>query len=288
MKFVTYNIQYCTGLDGKVDPQRIIDEVTGADVIALQEVERFWERSGNIDQVEIFREHFSDYFCVYGAGVDLHVEGSSPVDNMRRQFGNMILSKYPILHSRTHLLPKRGSIGPISIQRCAVEATISVNDDLLRIYSIHLTHLSPETRMPQIEWILDIHRDAIHEGYPVQGDLNGKDWGQNITDEMQVVANCALMFGDFNFQPDSEEYNAIVGPVSAYGDHITPHDGFVDAWTHCGGDKMASITCDVRGKPARLDYCFTSTAIRNKLVSCQVNEKAKGSDHLPVWVELDL
>ena len=105
---------------------------------------------------------------------------------------------------------------------------------------------------------------------------------------MQMVAENALMFGDFNFQPDSIEYDTIIGPMSAYGDHITPQDGFVDAWTHCGGDKMASITCEIRGKSARLDYCFTSTAIRNKLVSCKVDDKAKGSDHLPVWVELDI
>ena len=45
MKFVTYNIQYCKGQDGQVDPERIAKEVAGADIIALQEVERFWPRT---------------------------------------------------------------------------------------------------------------------------------------------------------------------------------------------------------------------------------------------------
>lgn len=51
MKLVTYNIQFGKGLDGRVDLDRIADEIRGADIIALQEVERFWPRSGNTDQV---------------------------------------------------------------------------------------------------------------------------------------------------------------------------------------------------------------------------------------------
>ena len=53
MKIVTYNIQFGRGRDGKVDLGRIIDAVRGADVIALQEVDRFWARSHMMDQVEV-------------------------------------------------------------------------------------------------------------------------------------------------------------------------------------------------------------------------------------------
>ena len=41
IKIVTYNIQFGQGRDGKVDLGRIIDSVKGADLIALQEVDRF-------------------------------------------------------------------------------------------------------------------------------------------------------------------------------------------------------------------------------------------------------
>ena len=51
MQFVSYNIQYCKGSDGRVDPARIAREVSGADVIALQEVDRFWPHTGMVDQV---------------------------------------------------------------------------------------------------------------------------------------------------------------------------------------------------------------------------------------------
>ena len=49
MKIVTYNIQYGLGKDNRYDLARIAGEVAGADIIALQEVERHWQRSGCVD-----------------------------------------------------------------------------------------------------------------------------------------------------------------------------------------------------------------------------------------------
>ena len=75
MKIVTYNIQFGQGRDGRVDLDRIIAAVDGADVIALQEVDRFWTRSGNTDQVAFIRAAFVGYDAVYGPGVDQSVPG---------------------------------------------------------------------------------------------------------------------------------------------------------------------------------------------------------------------
>jgi endonuclease/exonuclease/phosphatase family metal-dependent hydrolase len=41
MKLVTWNIQWCRGCDGRVDPQRIVDDARAFadfDVLCLQEV----------------------------------------------------------------------------------------------------------------------------------------------------------------------------------------------------------------------------------------------------------
>jgi endonuclease/exonuclease/phosphatase family metal-dependent hydrolase len=286
MKCVTYNIQYATGRDGKVDLARICDEVSGADIIALQEIDRFWPRTGDVDQVRIFQEHFADYYSTYGAGVDLHLPGSKPADQKRRQFGNMILSRFPIEYSRHHLLPKHGSISPLSIQRSAIEASIKINDQPLRVYSVHLTHLSAETRLPQLQHLMKIHHSAIHEGYPIEGDTRGLSWQDGINS--QDVAADALICGDFNFQPDSVEYNHMIGPISDYGGHITSHCGFIDAWCQAGHEKMQGWTSDVNDNPARLDYFFVSSSIRNSVKNCQVDTTATGSDHFPVWLELSI
>lgn len=44
MKLATYNIHYGLGKDERYDLARIAKDVAGADIIALQEVERFWPR----------------------------------------------------------------------------------------------------------------------------------------------------------------------------------------------------------------------------------------------------
>jgi endonuclease/exonuclease/phosphatase family metal-dependent hydrolase len=51
MRLVTYNIQFGQGKDGRFDLERIAREVEGADVIAMQEVERYGKRSDLVDQV---------------------------------------------------------------------------------------------------------------------------------------------------------------------------------------------------------------------------------------------
>jgi|TARA_B110001450_G_scaffold113866_1_gene107652 endonuclease/exonuclease/phosphatase family metal-dependent hydrolase len=45
LKLVSYNIQYGFGTDESYDLGRIAQVVEGADIIALQEVERNWSRT---------------------------------------------------------------------------------------------------------------------------------------------------------------------------------------------------------------------------------------------------
>ena len=72
MRLVSYNIQYCTGKDGTVDVGRVVAEVENADIIAMQEVDRFWSRSGMTDQVEEITRRLPDHHWVYGPGIDLN------------------------------------------------------------------------------------------------------------------------------------------------------------------------------------------------------------------------
>ena len=127
MQIVSYNIQFGTGRDEKVDLARIADTVRGADLIALQEVERHAKRTGMVDQAAVLTSLLPEYYWVYGPGMDLSADvmgpGGQPF-HRRRQFGNMLLSKTPILTARNHLLPKMGTLEQFSLQRCALEGVI--------------------------------------------------------------------------------------------------------------------------------------------------------------------
>ncbi|MYK32252.1 MAG: EEP domain-containing protein, partial [Boseongicola sp. SB0670_bin_30] len=109
MKLVTYNVRYARGLDGKFDYDRIAHAVEGGDVIALQEVERHWRRSGMADQVALIEERLPRHHSCYGPAFDVDASETAPdghVTNRRRQFGTMILSRWPVREARTHILPK--------------------------------------------------------------------------------------------------------------------------------------------------------------------------------------
>jgi endonuclease/exonuclease/phosphatase family metal-dependent hydrolase len=284
MQLASYNIQYGRGKDGRFDLERIAGELAGADVIALQEVERNWERSGLVDQPAELARLLDGYDWVYGPGVDL--AGRTPGPDARRQFGNLLLSRSPILSSRNHLLPKYASLGPMSLQRGAIEGVVDTAAGPVRFCSVHLTHLSAETRLPQVLALLDLHRRAPLEGAALTGGGLKEEWTR---DGMPVaMPRNAILMGDFNLEPDSEEYARLAGPESPYGGRIVNPEGFVDAWTWSGGDPAAGYTSDVRGRPARLDYCFVSAALAERIGSVSVDEAATGSDHQPLWVEMDI
>ena len=286
MKIVTYNIQFGCGRDGKVDLDRIVEAVHDADVIALQEVDRYWPRSGDMDQVKLIVEKLPGFDFAYGPGVDQAITGKVGTDGRptRRQFGNLLISRGPIGYVRHHLLPKFASIGPLSIQRSALECAIQTDCGPIRFYSLHLTHLSAETRMPQVSSLLRLHREAQMEGAPVCGDANGSYWHDGVA--KAPPPDAAILLGDFNFQPDSREYAEMVGPLSPYGGRVTHPLGFVDAWTMADGEDDTGYTADVEGAPARLDYAFVSASLCDRIRSCWVDRDADGSDHQPLWLDV--
>ncbi len=289
MRFVSYNIQYGRGRDGVFDLKRIAETIAGADVIALQEVERYWQRSGMCDQPQLIADLLGEYHWTYGAGFDVDAgsrDNNGRVRNRRRQFGNMLLSRAPIRSSRNHLLPKYASLGPMSLQRSALEGVIETGRGWLRLYSVHLTHLCAETRLPQVETLLDIHRRAAVEGAALSGGGLKDEWTQDGLPP--ALPDVAIMMGDFNMQPDSEEYARITGPVSVYGGRITNPQGFVDAWVAAGNPEQEGVSADIDGRGVRLDYCFASAVLGEHIAAARIDSQADGSDHQPLWVEIDL
>lgn len=290
MKCVSYNIQYGTGKDGAIDLARIAGEIGDADVIALQEVERFNSTTGMVDQVAELCDLFPSHYSVYGAGVDLDAslkDTTGRVENRRRQFGNMLLSKTPILSSRNHLLPKYGMDGPLALQRSAVEGVIDGPLGLMRIYSVHLGHAAAPERVIQIEALLDIVRNAPQEGGVWSGRYAGNHW--KTDGPMPAMPEAALLMGDFNLEPHSAEYEQLVGPSDPKYGRLTRLKGLVDVWTHLGHnlDGPETKTCPDEKGDARIDYAFATLDIARKAKSMSVDQKAVGSDHQPIFVQFE-
>ena len=163
MRFLSYNIQYGLGSDGRYDLERIAGDIEGADVIALQEVDRFWQRSGNVDSPRVLAALLKGYYWVYGANLDMHA--ATPGDpGRRRQFGTMLLSRTQILSSRNFMLPKWGTLSQHSIQQGMLEGVVETGSGAVRVCSVHLSHLCPETRLPQIARIKEILAAVHGEG----------------------------------------------------------------------------------------------------------------------------
>lgn len=283
MRLVSYNIQYSKGKDGTFDLARIARAIEGADVICLQEVERGWKRSGRQDQPAELARMLPGYHWVYGPGADMAMTGAPP-GAMRRQFGNMLLSKTPILAARNHMLPKFGSLTQYSLQRCALEGVIATPFGPVRFYSIHLTHVDDASRLPQVEAILDIHRRAPGEGGAWCGTHREEAWTEG--EAPPPMPREAILMGDFNFPPTSPLYERFVGPMSEEYGRCNHIEGFVDAWVAAGNREGGGVTCiDDRGIAKRIDYCFVSTALVGRIRRAWIDSDAAGSDHQPIWTE---
>jgi len=288
LKVVTYNIQFGLGVDGRYDLSRIAAEVRDADIIALQEVDRHWQRSGCVDSPAVLASHLPEHHWVYGANLDMDAsyrDASDRLFNRRRQFGTMMLSRLPIVSSRNHLLPKYGTLTQHSIQQGALEAVIvTEHAGPVRFYSTHLSHLSLETRLPQVEALLDIHVRAPSEGGAWCGGHPEPDAGWT-EGEMPPMPVDAILLGDFNFEWNALEYDRIVGPASARYGRLNNLTGFVDAWVAAGHreDEGATIPAE-----KRIDYCFVSSTLAQRVYSSWIDLDATGSDHYPLWTEIDL
>lgn len=294
MKFVTFNIQYGLGSDGRFDLNRVAAAVAGADVIALQEVDRHWNRTGLVDQPALIADALPDYYWVYGPNLDMNAsyrDEKGRLVNRRKQFGNMLLSRQPFLSSRNFPLPKLGSVDHHSIQQGALEGVVETPNGPVRLYSLHLSHLAAEARRAQIEVLLDIHRRAPAEGGAWCGRHPSAEAGWIEEAEPPMPRRTVLM-GDFNLPHDSPEYDLLVGPRSANLGRVNLRDGFADTWVLAGNAAADGVTCPAKpaGEPGgnRIDYCLVTADLAGHAMRAWIDTDCVASDHKPYWVDIDI
>ncbi len=99
-RVMTYNIHHGEGLDRKVDLQRFADLIQRerADIVAFQEVDRGISRSGKLDLPAEFAK-LTGMTCVF----------SNNFSFQGGEYGNAILTRYPVLKREHSLLKKVGT-----------------------------------------------------------------------------------------------------------------------------------------------------------------------------------
>ena len=184
---MTYNIHHGKGIDKQTDLHRIADiiEKSKADIIGLNEVDRnFSRRSDYEDQINWLAKQLNMY-----QGFSPSISLSSKNQANVREYGNALLSRYPITTKKSHSFHlKPGLAEPRSL----LEASIQINGKLVRFY---VTHLSLNSSLHRKQSNFIIHQlDKCSHPMIIMGDWNmrpGSNKWCNITKRFQDVWNLA-------------------------------------------------------------------------------------------------
>jgi endonuclease/exonuclease/phosphatase family metal-dependent hydrolase len=154
LRLATFNIAYARRVDAATRLLGSDPALRGADVLLLQEMDAAGTRR--------IAEALGMGYVYYPAIVH---------QRTHRNFGNAVLSRWPIVEDAKIILPHRSRYA--GTQRIAVAATVRVGGTPVRVYSVHLgtvADVGPGARREQMRAVL---ADAAR--YPravVGGDLN--------------------------------------------------------------------------------------------------------------------
>lgn len=151
----------------------------------------------------------------------------------------------------------------------------------VRVMSVHLTHLPGQQRMQQVETLRTVLVSLPREASLwEQTDTMIEPWTQG--NPPPPVVDCTILAGDFNFQPDHPEYNVMLESLD--GQELL--DGWLAAHQSPGPHPVTCVQPD--GSAITLDYIFSTSEMSDSIVSAEVRNNTKGSDHFPLVFELDL
>ncbi len=166
VRVLTYNIHHGAGTDGKLDLPRIAAVIRRLepDLVALQEVDVGTRRVQGVDQA-----------AELGRLTGMHAVFGKAMDYGGGQYGEALLSRWPLSDVRVHNLPCTAGREP----RCALAARVQLGGDgpAVVLTGTHLEHAAATLRLCQAGKLAP----ALAAG----NDLP------------------AILAGDFNAEPDS-------------------------------------------------------------------------------------
>jgi endonuclease/exonuclease/phosphatase family metal-dependent hydrolase len=159
LRIVSFNIELALRVDSAIAALRADAALRTVDLLLVQEVDK--------EATQRIADAFNLWYVYYPAIFR---------SRSRRDFGNAVLSRWPIVDDAKILLPHRSWYG--GSRRTATAATIQVGDALVRVYSTHLgtpADIRPSQRRDQMRAIL---ADAARYSRVIIGaDLNSSSDG---------------------------------------------------------------------------------------------------------------
>jgi endonuclease/exonuclease/phosphatase family metal-dependent hydrolase len=286
LRLVSWNIQCGKGVDGRFDLGRIVDtamRLADADVLCFQEVAvNFPSLDGGAgeDQPARLGALLPQHRVVFRPAVDMY---GTPPGDQHRGFGNVILSRLPVLQVFNHLLPRPAERGGHSMQRHALEIVVAAPFGPLRIVATHLEYYSSAHRVAQVERLRWLHQEASQRAH--RPDRPDEDDGP-----YRIVPRppSSVLCGDFNVEPTDPLYAALVAP---FADGVTP--AWRDAWTVARpAGTPHDPTCGIADKeqwpdgPHCRDFFFVTEDMAPRVVAVAVDTATTASDHQPIALTL--
>lgn len=171
LRVLTYNIHHGEGTDEVFDYERlahVINELE-PDIVAVQEVDNATQRAAGIDQAALL-----------GKLCHMHHAFGQAMPYQGGQYGEAVLSRFPIVTSATHPLPYTLEREP----RAALEVCVDVPGiGPLTFVGTHLCHIDNELRTLQTRRLTQL--------FPVD------------------AATPTILAGDFNARPGSDPMNVL-------------------------------------------------------------------------------
>ncbi|MBF0489544.1 MAG: endonuclease/exonuclease/phosphatase family protein [Candidatus Omnitrophica bacterium] len=239
LRMMSYNVHGCKGMDGRISTDRIIRVIARykPDVVALQELDSGRLRSFGIDQAQRIAQRL---------GMFLQFHPAFSKDD--EQYGNAILSRYPMALIKKDVLPKLWDKAFLEF-RGAIWVVVDFQGTKINIINTHLS-LWPKERLLQIKALLD------------------GNWVEHPDCSGPVI-----LCGDLNMVPNSPVYKEIC-------------KRFKDSQLMVEGSKPTK-TWLARYPLMRIDHIFVTPEFRvDSIEVFHTALERLASDHLPIIAEL--
>ncbi|MCM1128754.1 MAG: endonuclease/exonuclease/phosphatase family protein [Alistipes senegalensis] len=285
IRLVTWNIRWGRGIDNTVDLDRTLRHLrqfSGFDILCMQEISSGWrdpelKHADGTNQFEALASRFKDYTPVCGYAVEQPGSGG-----ITKRFGNMLLSRFPVLQVYRHRLPQPAGAEEKGMARMALEALIQTPAGLFCIITTHLEYHSASHRIAQVDYLRGICRNA---------------WAHSLSASRTAAKgpfapyppiSGIILAGDFNFPETAAEKTQLLAPLGQPG---TPP--LADAWEICHPHQKHAPTMGYfdrkrwPGGPFVSDYIFISQNLAPRVRDMRVETTSAASDHQALLMELD-